>query len=106
MLYYICNHIYSGGGEGGREGKVGGSLVVGCFVPEEKCGACVCDETEDWFSVRELCRDTYGSKILLLSVARLVSRLRWLRDTAEILGFNSHTAPLLFFRYNICVELG
>ena len=30
--------------------------------------------------------------MLLLSVARLVSRLRWLRDSAEILGFNSHTA--------------
>ena len=52
----------------------------------------MCDETEDWFPVRELCGDTYRSKMLLLSVARLVSRLRWLRDTAEILGFNSHTA--------------
>ena len=29
--------IYIRGGEGGREGKVGGLLVVGCFVPEEEC---------------------------------------------------------------------
>ena len=38
MLYYICNHIYTGGGGGGGEGgEVGGLLVAGCFVPGEEC---------------------------------------------------------------------
>ena len=52
----------------------------------------MCDETEDWFPVRELCGDTYRSKMLLLSVARRGLAVGIAARHSLDSGFNSHTA--------------
>ena len=42
LTIYVIIYIQGGGwGGGGREGKVGGLIVAGCFVPEEEDRTCV-----------------------------------------------------------------